>query len=275
MSTIPHLHIRGFLFKYHACEIAGILFFWVFSCIAYRFLVEVSAGGVVAGVPFWVVAILLINFLLRWFSVDISGALPTHRFEEQILEEVCKRMGVPTAELYILSDRTDAFVFPGPFCRRVCLGEYLRDVLTKEELRAVFGHEIAHIRRGDAFLGPLLIGGLVAYNVIILFLYFTSFPDTFPLSIQEFSALLPSYTSGEKYLFGGISVCAITLGLSIYTMIQRWQEIHTDILGIYLHEGKPEQLISALEKRSRFCSKEGQTEIRARIDLLKHLFRLS
>lgn len=125
------------------------------------------------------VLLVLIQYLVGPKLVEITmrvryiseGEYPElHRMVEELAEEA----GIPKPKLGISEIRIpNAFAF-GRSKRdaRVCVTRGILDLLDKEELRAVLGHEISHIKHRDvAFITVLSVVPMLCYFLYISFLW--------------------------------------------------------------------------------------------------------
>lgn len=85
----------------------------------------------------------------------MSGAKPlsktSHADIFQMVEELSKKINIPMPKLYITPE-TQANAFTtgrGPGHASVAVTRGILDTLSKEELRAVLAHELAHIKNRD------------------------------------------------------------------------------------------------------------------------------
>jgi len=112
------------------------------------------------------------RLLLRAYGaqqVDESSA----PYLVKLVQELAQRAAVPTPQVWLFDDPAPAALATGARGRRcaVALSTGLLSLLSERELRAVIGHELAHIRHGDvraAALGSVLSGALVALALLAL-----------------------------------------------------------------------------------------------------------
>ncbi|MCX8029234.1 MAG: zinc metalloprotease HtpX [Brevinematales bacterium] len=93
----------------------------------------------------------------------------------RIVEEMAERAGIPKPKVGISSmPIANAFAF-GRSIRdgRVVVTEEIMRLLTKDELRAVIGHEVSHIKHRDMLVTTLVsVIPMVLYNLAMFFMYF-------------------------------------------------------------------------------------------------------
>jgi heat shock protein HtpX len=86
----------------------------------------------------------------------------------RIVREMTTRARIPMPRIYVSPTRaaTALAVGRGPHRAAVCVTEGALDVLDEDELRAVVGHELAHIRRRDTL--PASMAGVVGRSMAAL-----------------------------------------------------------------------------------------------------------
>ena len=75
----------------------------------------------------------------------------------QMVEEMAQRAGIPKPRIYIIPTRTPNAFATGrdPNHAAVAVTEGLLDLLTREELKGVLGHELTHIKDRDTLISTL------------------------------------------------------------------------------------------------------------------------
>lgn len=90
----------------------------------------------------------------------------------KMVEELAKKAGIPKPRVGIAKTRLpNAFAFGRVWDSRVCVTEGIMDLLDNKELRAVLGHEIAHIKNRDVLVITLIsviptIAWYIAWNTM-------------------------------------------------------------------------------------------------------------
>jgi len=155
----------------------------------------------------------------------------------QMVEELSARAGVPKPKVGISQlSIPNAFAF-GRTLRdgRVCITQGLRGLLNKEELRAVLGHEISHIKHRDMLVITLL-------SVIPLVLYWVAWS-------MMWGGMLGGRRQGGGYAaligLGAFLLYFLTNLLVLYG--SRIREYYAD-LGSVRAGNRPHHLASALYK---------------------------
>ena len=91
----------------------------------------------------------------------MSGAKPLdpHKYKDlyQMIEELSRKMKIPMPKLYITPDmQANAFATGrGPGHASVAVTQGILQVLTKDELRGVLAHEMAHIKNRDVLVASV------------------------------------------------------------------------------------------------------------------------
>lgn len=131
-------------------------------------VILVTLGGLFGGSDGIVIAFifsLLMNGGMYFFSdklaLKMSKAQPlnksTHSDIYQMVNELSHRIKIPMPALYITPD-TQANAFAtgrGPGHASVAVTQGILDTLSKEELRAVLAHELAHVKNRDVLVATV------------------------------------------------------------------------------------------------------------------------
>jgi heat shock protein HtpX len=128
----------------------------------------ITVGGLVGGrdgIVFAFIFSLIVNGSAYFFSdrlaLAASGAKPLNRSQNpqlyQIVEELARKMMLPMPKLYIIpAKQANAFATGrDPHHASVAVTEGILDVLSKEELRGVLAHELAHIKNRDILISSI------------------------------------------------------------------------------------------------------------------------
>ena len=118
---------------------------------------------------------LTMNFIAYFFSDKIvlatSGAMPVEPHQDPelhaIVEEVARRAGIPKPRVYIIPVETPNAFATGrnPKNGVVAVTAGIRRLLTREELKGVLAHEIAHIKNRDILISTIaaVLVGAITY----------------------------------------------------------------------------------------------------------------
>ncbi|MGB9621773.1 MAG: zinc metalloprotease HtpX [Brevinematia bacterium] len=154
--------------------ILGALFGLVYLVVALVGQQSVIVNLVIAGI------ILLIQYLISPYIIQWTMRVRYVSEEEEpelhrMVEELAQEARIPKPKVGI-SDLpiANAFAF-GRSVRdgRVVVTEAIRRMLTKDELRAVLGHEISHIRHRDMVITTIVsVIPMIIYYIAISIMYF-------------------------------------------------------------------------------------------------------
>jgi len=184
--------------------------------------------------------IIFIQYLLGPKMVERS--MHVHYVSQQeapnlhaIVEDLAMKAGVPKPRVGIAEiDVPNAFAF-GKSKRdgRICVTRGILKLLDKEELEAVLGHEMSHIKHNDMIVMTLVSAvPLICYIIALNFL---------------FSGQGGNNNGGYGFIIGIAAFGAYILGQLLVLFISRTREYYADQGSVELG-GKPHKLASALYK---------------------------
>ncbi len=148
-----------------------------FMLMALMTVLLVVVGNVIGGQSGMVVAFVfavIMNFGSYWFSdkivlrmyggQELTAADAPDLF--QITQELAARGGLPMPKIYrIKGDQPNAFATGrNPEHAAVAVTEGIVRLLTRDELRGVIGHELAHVKHRDILIGTIAatMGGAIS-----------------------------------------------------------------------------------------------------------------
>ena len=203
-------------------------------------LIGYLIGGVGGLVVFLVIAGVM-NFSAFWFSdrfaLNMAGAREiTEDVDPRLfamVNEVANLAGMPMPRLYVIqNDAPNAFATGrSPERAAVAVTTGIRRLLDERELRAVIGHEIAHVKNRDTLTSSIVATIAGAISMISFMLIFFG---------------------GQRNAFAAIAIMILApIAASIIQFaISRTREFAADETGARIvHD--PEALASALEKLHR------------------------
>jgi heat shock protein HtpX len=194
------------------------------------------------------------NFFSYWYSDKI--VLRMYRAREAtpgqapelygIVQELANRAGLPTPKVYIIpQDSPNAFATGrNPENAVVAVTEGLLNIMNRDELAGVLGHELAHVKNRDILIGS--IAATMAGAIMML------------ASIARWSAIFGGGSDDSEGMggFGLIimSILAPIAAVLIQTAISRSREYMADASGARFSQNK-EGLARALEKLGTYSGK--------------------
>ena len=219
--------------------------------IGIGFLIGLIFGYGLLGLSVMLVISILLSFYSYWFSK--SSALRANRvhivneYEEPRLYEIVKRVadraGLPMPEVGV-----SEFSMPNAFATgrnpqnaAVVATRGILNLLTDDELEAVIGHEMAHVKNRD-----ILVMTVASTVVAVL---------TFAARMVFWSSMFDRRDNNGAMLLVGI-LCMIFVPIAAIIMqlaVSRNREYLADETGARITH-KPRELASALMKLERGCS---------------------
>jgi heat shock protein HtpX len=145
---------------------------------------------------------LLMNGGMYFFSdkiaLKMSGAKPlnrnTHPEIYQMIEELSYTMKIPMPKLYITPDmQANAFATGrGPGHSSVAVTKGILEVLTKQELRGVLAHEMAHIKNRDVLVATIaaVLASVISFLANMAFFFGGSNDEESPNPIALIAAAI-------------------------------------------------------------------------------------
>jgi heat shock protein HtpX len=233
MNTISNLSLKLRLI------LAPIILFGILYLIVALILGYLGIGTYLAygGV---VLILLLIQFLIGPKLVERQ--MHVHYVSEQeapklhaIIEDLAMKAGVPKPRVGIAEiDVPNAFAFgKSKGDGRICVTRGILKLLDKEELEAVLGHEMSHIKHNDMIVMTLVSAvPIICYMIALSFL---------------FSGEGGNNNGGYGFIIGAGAFGAYILGQLLVLFISRSREYYADQGSVDLG-GRPHKLASALYK---------------------------
>ncbi len=199
-----------------------------------------ALGGASGALIFLVIAAAM-NMGSYWFSADIvlrsSGAKELQREQDPqlfgMIEEVAQRAGMPMPRVYAMdSMQPNAFATGrNPQHAAVAVTAGIRQLLSERELRAVLGHELAHVKNRD-----ILTSSVVA---------------TIASAISTLAWMGMFFGGNRGNGNGGANLIAVIVAPIAASLIQlsisRTREFQADADGARIVDD-PEALASALQR---------------------------
>ena len=135
------------------------------------------------GFPLFGIALTLLGVILAWIgwktgpdrvlwstgAQEITDAqTPEHRQLVNVVEEMAIASGLPKPRIYVIPDADPNAFATGrdPQTARIAVTEGLLTTLSRDELQAVIGHEMGHVKNLDVRLMTLLAGLVGAIAIV-------------------------------------------------------------------------------------------------------------
>jgi heat shock protein HtpX len=191
---------------------------------------------------------LLFNFGAYWFSdriaLAVNRAQPVPREQlpgvYEIVEELTGRAGLPMPRVYLVPSASPNAFATGrnPEHAAVAVTQGILEVLDRRQLRAVLGHELAHVRNRDTLISMIVaaVAGLISAAA----------------SILRWGLIFGTNSREDRRSSAGdlaIILIAPIVALVLQLAISRTREYAADTKGSVLTDD-PEALADALERIS-------------------------
>ncbi len=164
----------------------------------------------------------------------------------QMVSELAMNAGIPKPKIGVSETNIpNAFAF-GRTKRdgRVCVTRGILNTLNKDELKAVLGHELSHIKHNDMAVTTLVSAvPLICYYIALSFIF------------------SGDSRNGGGILIGVLAIAAYFIGQLIVLFISRTREYYADQGSIEIG-GKPDKLASALYKLVYGAAKSPKEEVK-------------
>ena len=171
-------------------------------------------------------------------AIRSAGAVPapetTFARLHEVVREVAERAGVPKPRVYIIDEaQPNAFATGrGPRTGVVAVTRGLLEVTTRDELRGVIAHEIAHIRNRDILIGS--VAAAIATGI------------SFLANLVMFTGIVGGDDEDRPHPLVALVVAPVAAGI-LQLALSRSREYEADRAGAEIL-GDPEPLARALEK---------------------------
>lgn len=213
-------------------------------------LMLVAAGAVIGGRSGMTIALVIafvMNFITYWFSdkivLRIYRAKEVTAAEAPVLHSMVARLSLaafmPMPKVYIIDEQQPNAFATGrnPQNGAVAVTTGIMNILTKEELEGVIGHELAHIKHRDILVGTIAatIAGAISYLA----------------QMAQWAAIFGGRSNDRE---GGHPIAAIAMmivgpiaAMLVQMAISRSREYKADEGGARI-AGNPRYLANALRK---------------------------
>ncbi len=229
-----------------------------FFLMTFLIILFIIIGGLIGGKGGMIIAFFLaifMNFISYWFSDKI--VLSIYRAKEinreyapeifSILEELTQNANLPMPKVYIISSPSPNAFATGrnPKHSAVAVTTGILNLLSREELKGVLGHELTHIKNRDILIQT--VAATIAGAISLI------------LAIARFTFLFSSDDDNNGGILGLIGLIIFSIVISIVVMliqmaISRSREYLADEGGAKI-SGNPLFLANALRKLETYSKK--------------------
>src|SRR3989344_5074175 len=190
-----------------------------------------------------------VNFISYWFSdkivLMVYRAKPAGKeyiYLENMVEELARSAGIPKSRVYIIpTEQANAFATGrSPKKAVVACTIGILTLLTRDELRAVLGHELSHVENRDMLVSTIAAGIAACISYVAF--------------VARWAAIFGGFggrddRDGNVFELIVLGIVTPLIAMLIQLAISRSREYLADESGAHLTK-MPLQLASALEKIS-------------------------
>ena len=213
----------------------------MFTIVYFMVILAASYLGFSMGINFYLIVSLVIVFIQYWFGPSIvkrsMNVRPLSEAEapeiHRMVEELAQAAGVPKPEVCISEINVpNAFAY-GRSSRsgHIAVTRPILGLLNRDELRAVLGHEMGHIKHNDMVV-------TAAVSVVPMICYYIAL--SFMFSRDD---------NGGGFIIGILGYIFYLLGQLLVLFISRVREYYADEASVE-YGNRPAALVSALYKLS-------------------------
>ncbi len=211
--------VSGKFSLYTSMALLAFLILFVSFSIIYLVLVVVGVRVSIVSLIAFLIALNLLMYLVSPFMINLSYSAKHDEYLQSIVDEVAYRLGVKPPKAMIVDCPPNAFAY-GNFLtgRFVAVSRALLEILDRDELEAVIGHEIGHHKHKDNAV--MLVFGLLPSIIFYLgySLIYSSFDDD---------------RRGNQLALIGIAVVIVSFVIQILVLaFSRLREYYADVEGV-------------------------------------------
>ncbi len=185
----------------------------------------------------------IVNSTMHVREVSPQEAPHLHK----MVEELALEAGIPKPKVGI-SDYTVPNAFAYGRTKRsghVCVTRGILGLLSRDELKAVLGHEMGHIKHNDMIITTIV-------SVIPMICYYVAWSTIFSRGSND---------NGGALLIGAIAFAAYFISQLLVLLVSRIREYYADAASVEFGS-RPEHLASALYKLSYGAATANEEEIK-------------
>ncbi|MDR2623569.1 MAG: M48 family metalloprotease [Methanobrevibacter sp.] len=244
MSNTWKLKLRLFLAMALLFGIVYVILMVVGTLIFHQVFFKMYAVmGIAIMVIQYLVSPKIVEFSMRVKYVSEEQAPDIHR----IVEDLAKIANIPKPKVGVSEiSIPNAFAF-GRTKKdgRVCITRGMLNILREDEIRAVLGHEIAHIKHSDMIV-------MTVVSMIPMVCYYIGMSFIFSRGDNE---------NNNGAIIGALALMAYFIGQLLVLFISRTREYYAD-QGSVEYGNSPDKLASALYKLVYGVSKVDKDEVK-------------
>lgn len=216
-----------------------LLFFVIFALLT----IILNLLGLHGSLSFYLIISLVLVFAQYYFGPSIvkhsMGVRPLSESEaphiHRMVEELSELAGIKKPQVEICSSPApNAFAYGRTKNGgHICVTDSIVSLLDEEELRAVIGHEMGHIKHSDMIVTTIVSAvPIICYYIAVSFLFSGDNRD-----------------NGAFFIVGIVGYVAYLIGQILVLFVSRTREYYADQASVELGN-KPSSLVSALYKLS-------------------------
>ncbi len=267
MVLLAGLFVLFYVLVYAGALVAEVL---INSDASVDYYLAAAARDLLTAFPYATIAAALWIVIAYFFHQSIidavTGGESVTRQEQprlyNLLENLCISRGIPMPKLKIMqSDALNAFA-TGLNRRQyaITVTSGLLNALNDQEIEAVLGHELTHIRNGDVqmMVIAVIIAGVVGFFGELFFRAFTNFGYYGGSWSSSRSSSSSSSSDGDRKSSGGGAIVVIIIAVVLIVLawllsqlvrlaLSRSRELLADAGSVELTKN-PDAMISALRK---------------------------
>jgi len=193
----------------------------------------------------WFFQWLISPYLVARNAVEVTQEDPSYGWVYEIVREVSTLAGIKTPRVFLVDEKyPNAFAYGNYITgKRIGITLPLLQILTPQELAAVIGHELGHIKHNDVELG-LTIGLIPSILGFISNLFMTIGWFSIIFAMDGFDIII-----GLTLLAIGGGLFIITFFLQLFVLwFNRLRESYADYFSYQLFKEKAWNLATALAK---------------------------
>jgi len=234
------------LLKLKLYMVGTVAFLIALTTLFFAIILQLAGAPLLFVIPM-VVTFNLIQWLIAPYLIEMIYGVheaPPHRYPRlhRIVERLSLRSGIPKPKVMIAHiPIPNAFAYGSPISgSRVAVTEKLLDVLEEEEVEAVLGHELGHLKHRDVHI-------MMFASVLPAIFYYLAY-----------SLMMSAYYGGYRDREGGNAGLALLIGMAslvlyyvvslVVLYLSRLREYYADMHSVSVVDDGARKLSEALAK---------------------------